>query len=347
MRLVAAFLAILGASAFEPHNHSDHDHEHEHDERCGTHTDVAEYLESGRIAEALATKVCSHPDLQNIRICWSPEERAKRPVIIPVWYHVVHNGNTGRLTAAQVQAQFAQTNKDFAGLEDRSIPGWVAMDITFRLAGTTYTDNPTWFADLSQYEQQIKQLVHRDNRYNFNQYFGGLRGGLLGFCNYPNSFPETSFRHGCVNLWTSIPGGSSNNYNQGKTTTHETGHGIGLMHTFQGGCNGGDQVEDTCNQASATSGCPAFRDSCGRGCPDPINNYMDYSFDRCMTQFTPGQNRRANTQLFTFRPSLYLTAEEKQAVEAAIPGAWNEAEAFAQESEARYVARRLAQGYDS
>jgi hypothetical protein len=80
-----------------------------------------------------------------------------------------------------------------------------------------------------------------------------------------------------------------------------------LVHTFgagdtsllsllgiRNGCNSmGDGVSDTPRQRSATKGCPARRDSCPfrRGL-DPIHNYMDYSDDVCMTEFTPGQGDR-------------------------------------------------------
>lgn len=57
---------------------------------------------------------------------------------------------------------------------------------------------------------------------------------------------------------------------------------MGLAHTFDGySCTGpGDYVADTAIHNNPTSGCPIGLDSCpdGEG-PDPIHNYMDYSFE--------------------------------------------------------------------
>jgi hypothetical protein len=56
-----------------------------------------------------------------------------------------------------------------------------------------------------------------------------------------------------------IPGGSASSTNTGKVGGHEVGHWLGLLHTFQGGCDGGGEVDDTPPEASPARGCPWVR----------------------------------------------------------------------------------------
>jgi hypothetical protein len=97
-------------------------------------------------------------------------------------------------------------------------------------------------------------------------------------------------------------------YNLGRTTTHEVGHYLGLYHTFQGGCTdpgacrtSGDLICDTEPESSANYW-PCARSTCGDA--DPTRNYMDYSDDACMDNFTPEQANRMRCTLMNFRVDL-------------------------------------------
>ena len=83
------------------------------------------------------------------------------------------------------------------------------------------------------------------------------------------------------------------NFNMGRTLTHEMGHFLGLLHTFgPGGCNYTDYCEDTPPTSSATYRCQVPEPIACDGRPVMIENYMDYSYDRCMNIFTKDQTAR-------------------------------------------------------
>jgi hypothetical protein len=127
----------------------------------------------------------------------------------------------------------------------------------------------------------------------------------LGYAYLPDQYSESSKRHGVVMTGSSMPGGSASDYNEGDTATHEVGHYLGLEHTFENGCDApGDYVADTPPQDSPSEGCPVGRDSCPGGGVDPIRNFMDYSYDSCMTEFSTDQSIRMQDLVAEYKPSL-------------------------------------------
>lgn len=219
---------------------------------------------------------------------------------IPVRFHVFTDGSLGSLTEQDLRRQVNVLNSGFAGRE-----GGFDTGFTFTYAGVDYTDNATWFRQLdpgTSVEREAKAATHVGDASTLNVWTTD-GPSYLGFATFPSWYKRSPQLDGVVLDYKSFAGGVyGDSYSLGKTATHEVGHWLGLLHTFQGGCNAkGDYVEDTPAELTPTSGCPAGKDTCSAPGDDPVHNYMDYSFDSCYDQFTQGQGQRMVDQWTYFR----------------------------------------------
>ncbi len=246
------------------------------------------------------------PDLAEVHqdLPASAKGRAGRnfAVTVPVYFHVVTDGEIGNLTKAQIAAQMRVLNTTFAGGEGGANAGF-----TFELAGVTRTDNAKWFyAGPGGAERDMKRTLRQGGTNALNLY-STTAGAYLGWAYLPSilTSPSQAYLDGIVIDWESMPGTSdryAGRFDQGETATHEAGHWLNLEHTFYGGCTEkGDFVDDTPAEKIPTSGCPEGKDTCPAPGLDPIHNYMDYSFDTCYTEFTAGQAQRMQDSYLFYR----------------------------------------------
>ncbi|UCG52008.1 MAG: T9SS type A sorting domain-containing protein [Candidatus Latescibacterota bacterium] len=254
--------------------------------RCGTPTPT------------LAEQVRVMQDVQRWMALHGIKPSVAAITTIPVAVHVVRHddGETGDVTNGQIDDQIAVLNAAYSNTNFR-----------FSLASVDRTDNTRWSTHVpnSGDERKMKRALRVDPATTLNLYTCDLGGGLLGYARFPWSYDEDNYMHGVVVLYSSLPGGSAVPYNLGDTATHEIGHFVGLLHTFQGGCTPpGDSVDDTPYEASPAYGCPHGRDTCPQEGVDPIHNFMDYTDDDCMDHFTPGQSDRMDEMMALYRPTM-------------------------------------------
>jgi hypothetical protein len=220
---------------------------------------------------------------------------------VPVYFHVIMNDTEGYVSMGTIAQQMNVLGKGYSGAYGGADTGF-----EYTLAGIDYTTNAAWFdaGPGSKDEAEMKQALKQGGPGDMNVYT--TSGNLyLGWAYYPSIVGTSKeYLDGVVLDYRSLPGGPYGDaYSLGGTLTHEAGHWFGLAHTFEGGCGAkGDLVADTPEERTPTSGCPEGKDSCtAKPGLDPIHNYMDYSYDSCYTQFTPGQAQRAQDQYLAFR----------------------------------------------
>lgn len=243
-------------------------------------------------------------------------------ITIPVVVHVVYNTTAQNISVAQIQSQIDAVNEDYGRTNADTVntPGvWKSISantgIQFCLAQRDPSGNPTTGIERRQStvtsfttDDKVKSyatggLGAWDPTKYINIWVCNMGGGLLGYGEFPTG--TVSNTYGVVIQYNAFGrvGTVSAPYDKGRTLTHEFSHCFNLYHIWGddgGACTGSDLVNDTPNQADATSGCFTFpkTDACATAAPGIMfMNYMDYSNDNCLNMFTQGQSTRMNAVL--------------------------------------------------
>ncbi len=248
------------------------------------------------------------------------EQKSETIFTIPIVIHVLYKDAGENISLNQIQSQIEVLNEDYRLLNADTTnveAGFSKADVAieFCLATRDPNGNPT--------DGIIRTQTSTDNIGLTNKYYQespawnrdlylniwvcDLGPNVAGFAFPPGSPAD---RDGVVIHYTNFGrvGNVQNNYDKGRTATHEVGHWLNLLHPWGSNesCSNDDGIADTPNQGVIYELCPTVpQSSCGS--KDMLSNFMGYVFDRCMGNFTEGQKEAMRQAIVSSRTSLILS----------------------------------------
>ena len=237
--------------------------------------------------------------------------------VIDVHFHVINQGEgieNGDVPKEMLEAQIKVLNEAYEG-----------TGYSFKLSSVDRTTNKQWYTagPDTRGEREMKETLHKGDAADLNFYTSNPGGGLLGWATFPFWQKDDPKMDGVVVLASSLPGGAAEPYNLGQTATHEVGHWMGLYHTFQDPYGKGDEVADTPahqpNYGTPPMGTDTIPELPGL---DPVHNYMNYTDDAHMTEFTQDQDARMDVMWNEFRGPFDSGAEEPEPVSSPVGDAF-------------------------
>lgn len=229
-------------------------------------------------------------------------------IIVDVVFNIFHDNEDGKVKKQVLKTQISVLNNAFSGKYSKKT--MIDSNIRFRIKEYNYINSFIYYNNCDIYDKKIPTLYSIDNDITLNIVVCNSFS-YLGWAYMPWEFNEKHKLYSIFIHTQSLPKGNYIGYNLGMTAVHEVGHYFGLPHTFSQlySCVDGDYISDTPIEKFPSFSCEE-RDSCpNHPGKDPITNFMDYSPDTCMFEFTILQVNRMWDMIDRYKPKLKMISQ--------------------------------------